>query len=97
MKQSTYEKISRAAAWTRRIEPKWYIGWAVFCLALAVFTGSWLTVTIGVLYLFMADLARERNKTERRLTEWRDLAIGWHRSSDRWKALYMTEKGKNGR
>lgn len=104
MKQATYDKISRTAARFRRIEPHWYIGWAVFCFALGAIGSSWSAVTIGVMYLFMAGLANERNQAERGLAEWHDLsdqwhdlAIGWHRSSDRWKALYRAEKAKNGR
>ncbi len=80
MKQSTYEKISRAAAWTRRIEPEWYVGWAVFCFLLGAIGSNWSAVIIGVMYLFLANVAQQRNEAERQRDAWRrmyEARWGW--------------------
>lgn len=87
MKDSTYNKISNLAAKMRRIEPKWYIGWAVFCLAVAAIGGGWNAVTVGVMYLFMAGLAQERNDAERERDEWQDLTFKWQEQSGAWRSL----------
>jgi len=91
MKQSTYEKISRAAAWTRRIEPTWYVGWAVFCFLLGAIGSNWNAVIIGVMYQCLANVAQQRNEAATIALEWVNRAERWEALAMKWRALYEAE------
>lgn len=94
MKQSTYEKISKAAAFTRRYEPQWYLGWAGGCAIAGIIAGTMSAVAIGVMYLFMASLAKQRNDAERHAEQWESIANAWENlyESARGRAAFWQEK-----
>jgi hypothetical protein len=86
-------KMARFAAWCARIEPKWYVAWAIGTAVSAVTMGT--TWALPIMYLTCASLARERNQAATIATQWVDRAEAWADLSSRWMALYKAEKDKN--
>lgn len=95
MKQSTYEKIGKAEAWTRRVEPKWYVGWALGCALAGGLYGNMGFILIGIMYLFMAELARQRNEAATIGLKMADTAEGWRDLAGSYRALYEAERDAN--
>lgn len=102
MKDSTYERVNRVVDWTRRIEPKWYLGCALGCALLGGLAGSSSLVVMGVMHLVMAVLASERNAATRQAQEWHDLADEWEdlyyrtrANGEGWRGLYFATKAAN--
>lgn len=70
MKDSACEKISNLAAKMRRIEPKWYLGWALGCALVGGLLGDVSFIVVGVMYLFLAEMARQRNEARAERDKW---------------------------
>jgi hypothetical protein len=86
-------KIARFFAWYARIEPKWFVAWAIGTAVCAATLGT--TWAVPIMYLACAMLAHERNEAATIAMQWVDRAEAWAGLSARWMALYEAEKGKN--
>lgn len=92
MKQSTYEKINRAAKWTERYEPNWYLGWAIGTLVTCVFWGTFWGWPL--VYFALAAMSHDRNAAKHTAKQWEFNANAWENlyKSAAYRAAFWQEK-----
>ena len=81
MKKSTYEKINRAAKWTERYEPNWYLGWGIGTTITLLFWGTFWGWPF--MYFVLAGMSHDRNTAKR-------YAEQWEANSSAWENLYQS-------